>query len=476
MVDAMMLDAMMLDAIPPARAPIYRFAPSPTGHLHIGNARTALWNALLAKKRGGSFILRFDDTDLGRSRPEYAAAILEDMAWLGIRPDRIEHQSARRSRYVAALEDLKARALAYACYETPDELERQRKRASARGLPPVYDRAGARLSAAERAALEAGGRRPYYRFRLSGAVARWHDGIRGPCHIETSALSDPVLVREDGTFLYTFASVLDDIDMGVTDILRGEDHVANTAAQIELFHALGAADAGEGGAAATAMPRFAHHNLITTLSGEEMSKRKGTLSLRAFREAGLDPLAVALVAVLTGTSLPVREVESLEALAALLDEKIVSRALTKFDPGEIRELSTRLLHHKPYAGVAPELAALGIGGAKAEPFWLALRGNLATLAEARRWWEILFTPRHFGGEAAFLAAAAATLPPAPFDDQSWAIWTRALTAATGRKGKDLFMPLRLALTGCEHGPELRAVLPLMERDEILSRLAPEPRS
>lgn len=439
--------------------PIYRFAPSPTGYLHIGNARTALWNALLAKKRGGSFILRFDDTDLERSRPEYAEAIIEDLNWLGITPDRVEHQSARTERYVAALEDLKARGLAYACYETPDELEKKRKRLAARGLPPVYDRAGLKLTAEERAAFEAEGRKPHYRFTLSGNTARWQDGVRGDSHIETSSLSDPVLVRADGTFLYTFASVLDDIDMGVTDILRGEDHVSNTAVQIELFGAFGATH-----------PRFSHHNLITTLSGEEMSKRKGTLSLRSFREEGLDPLAVALVAVLTGTALPVKEVESLDALAALLDEHIISRALTKFDPAEIRDLSTRLLHHKPYAVVADKLAAFGIAGEKAEGFWNALRGNLHTLEEAKDWWEILFSPQHFGGDEAFLAAAAAVLPPAPFDDQSWPNWTKAVSAATGCKGKALFMPLRLALTGREHGPELKVVLPLLSRAEVLSRL------
>ncbi|MCA0405113.1 MAG: glutamate--tRNA ligase [Proteobacteria bacterium] len=452
---------MTADTMPP----IYRFAPSPTGYLHIGNARTALWNALLAKKRGGTFILRFDDTDLERSRPEYAEAILEDLAWLGITPDRVEHQSARADRYVAGLEELKARGLAYACYETPEELEKKRKRLAARGLPPVYDRAGLKLTAEERAALEAEGRKPHYRFKLSGNTARWNDGVRGESHIETSSLSDPVLVRADGTFLYTFASVLDDIDMGVTDILRGEDHVSNTAVQLEIFAAFHAAP-----------PRFAHHNLITTLSGEEMSKRKGTLSLRSFREEGMDPLAVALVAVLTGTALPVKEVESLEALAALLDEHIISRALTKFDPAEIRELSTRLLHHKPYGAVADRLAALGIAGEKAESFWLALRGNLHTLEEAKDWWAILFSQQHFGGDEAFLAAAASALPPAPFDELSWPTWTKAVSAATGRKGKELFMPLRLALTGREHGPELKAVLPLLSRDEVLARLGSARRS
>lgn len=446
--------------------PVFRFAPSPTGYLHIGNARTALWNALLAKKLGGTFILRFDDTDLERSKAEFAAAILEDLGWLGIQPDRIERQSNRIPRYEAALEDLKARGLVYPAYESAEELDRKRKRQQARGLPPVYDRAALKLSDQERAALEAEGRRPHWRFRLSGDTVRWQDGVRGECHIETASLSDPVLVRGDGTFLYTFASVVDDIDMGVTDILRGEDHVANTAVQIELFRAFDAAP-----------PRFSHHNLITTLTGEEMSKRTGALSLRSFREEGVDPLAVALVAVLTGTSEPVHPVAGLDDLAALLDLSKFSRALTRFDPAEIRDLSKRLLHAKPFSEIAPKLAALGISGPKAEPFWAALHGNIDRIEEAADWWSLITGEHHFpAAEPEFLAEAARLLPEEPFDGETWPRWISALQAATGRKGKALFMPLRLALTGREHGPELRAVLPLLGRSAALSRLAPAPRS
>ncbi len=442
--------------------PIFRFAPSPTGYIHIGNARTAMWNALLAKKLGGSFILRFDDTDVERSRSEYAEAILEDLAWLGIMPDRIERQSACIPRYEAALEDLKARGLVYPAYESAEELDRKRKRQQARGLPPVYDRAALALTAEERAKFEAEGRRPHWRFKLSGKTVRWQDGVRGECHIETASLSDPVLVRGDGTFLYTFASVIDDIDMSVTDILRGEDHVANTAVQIELFEAFDAKP-----------PRFAHHNLITTSTGEEMSKRTGSLSIRSFREEGVDPMAVTLVAVLTGTSEPVHPVAGLDELAALLDLSKFSRALTKFDPAEIRELSKRLLHAKPFAEIAPKLTAQGISGPKAEAFWAAIHGNIDRIEDAGEWWSLLIDAQHFPSEEPeFLAEAPALLPQEPFDATTWSAWIGALQATTGRKGKALFMPLRLALTGREHGPELKAVLPLLGRSAVLSRLAP----
>jgi glutamyl-tRNA synthetase len=438
-----------------------RFAPSPTGYLHIGNARTALWNWLVAKKVGGSFILRLDDTDRERSTEAFAEAIKEDLAWLGIKPDRLERQSARVARYAAELEKLKAAGQVYPAYETADELDRRRKRQQARGLPPIYDRAALKLTPEERAALEAEGRRPHWRFKLSGDAATWEDGVRGPARIETSSLSDPVLVRADGTVLYTFASVVDDIDMRVTDVVRGEDHVANTAVQIELFRALGAEP-----------PRFAHHNLIVAASGEEMSKRKGTLSLRSFREAGAEPEAVAAVAVLTGTSEPVRPVQALADLMPLVALDKLSRAPTKFDPTEVTTLTARVLHERPFEGVVERLAQAGVAGPQAEPLWNAVRGNLARFADVARWRDIVF------GDGAgvltepdYLAEAARLLPPEPFTADTWGLWTDALKAATGRKGRALFMPLRLALTGLEHGPELKGLLPLLGRAKVLARLS-----
>jgi glutamyl-tRNA synthetase len=439
---------------------ILRFAPSPTGYLHIGNARPALINAILARKSGGKFILRLDDTDTERSTETFATAIQEDLNWLSIHWDRFERQSTRVARYADALAGLKASGLVYPCYETPDELDRKRKLQQTRGLPPVYDRAALKLSAEARSELEAAGIAPHYRFKLSGNTANWHDGVRGDAHIETSSLSDPVLVRGDGTVLYTFASVVDDIDMGVTHIIRGEDHVANTAVQLELFAALGAKP-----------PQFAHHNLITTTTGEEMSKRKGSLSIRSFREDGADPMAVVCVAVLTGSSEAVRPFKTMDELAEVFDLSKLSRALTKFDPAEIGALSARLLHEKPFEEVEALLKAQGITGEKSREFWACVHSNLAKIDEAKDWWAIATaTCETVLSEPDYISDAIALLPAAPFTHNTWGEWTDALKAKTGRKGKALFMPLRLALTGLEHGPELKLLLPLMGRELCLKRL------
>lgn len=437
-----------------------RFAPSPTGFIHIGNARVALWNWLIARKLGGSFILRLDDTDRERSTEAFAVAIREDLSWLGITPDRFERQSDRVARYAAELERLKAQGLVYAAYETADELERKRKRQQGRGVPPVYDRAALALTEAERLVFEAEGRKPHWRFKLSGKPSEWEDGVRGHARIETSSMSDPVLVRGDGTVLYTFASVVDDIDMGVTDVIRGEDHVANTGVQIEIFKALGATP-----------PRFAHHNLIIAASGEEMSKRKGTLSIRSFREAGAEAAAVAAVAVLTGTSEPVRPIQKLDDLIETVALSQFSRAPTKFDPGEVMILTGRILHQCQYQDIAPRLAFLGLPAVQAEALWDAVRGNLTTLADMTLWKDIVFGALHGRiEEADYIASAIEALPPEPWDETIWGVWTDALKASTGRKGKPLFMPLRQALTGLDHGPELKALLPLMGRARVLARL------
>jgi len=437
-----------------------RFAPSPTGYLHIGNIRTALWNWLIAKRDGGTFILRLDDTDRERSTEAFADAIVADLAWLGVEPDRIERQSARLARYAEAFDRLRAAGRVYPAYETADELDRRRKRQQARGLPPVYDRAALKLTDAERAALEGEGRRPHWRFRLSGDSACWTDGVRGDVRIETAALSDPVLVREDGTVLYTFASVVDDIDMAVTDVIRGEDHVANTGVQIELFSALGSGP-----------PRFAHHNLIIAASGEEMSKRTGALSVRSFKEAGAEPAAVAAVAVLTGTSEPVRPVQALGELAPLVSLDKLSRAPSKFDPAEVAALSARILHDMPFGAALSRLAASGAATAQDEALWTAVRGNLERFEDFARWRDLVFGQAAGAiADPAYIGAAIELLPPEPWDETTWGLWTEALKQATGRKGKALFMPLRQALTGLDHGPELKALLPLMGREKASGRL------
>jgi glutamyl-tRNA synthetase len=467
-------------------APVLRFAPSPSGRIHIGNARTALLNWCIAKKTGGRFILRFDDTDKERSRQEFTDAIVADLAWLGIDPDLTVRQSDRVALYDAAAERLRSAGRLYACYETEDELDRRRKRQMARGLPPVYDRAALKLTGAEKAGLEAGGRRPHWRFLLEHRNVAWEDGVRGPCHVETASLSDPVLIRADGGYLYTLPSVVDDIELGVTEVIRGEDHVTNTAVQIELFEALGAT-----------APSFAHHNLLTTASGEGLSKRSGALSIGSLRERGLEPMAVASLAVLTGTAEAVRPIASLPDLAALVDLSRISRAPARFDPAEIEVLNARLLHETPFEMVEARLHRMGIEAGEArmgieagearmgieagearmgieagEAFWNAVRGNVTRLADAASWWHVVHDAIDpVITDPAITERAAELLPPEPWNDATWQVWTDAVKAATGAKGKGLFMPLRLALTGLDHGPELKALLPLIGRERASARLA-----
>jgi glutamyl-tRNA synthetase len=443
--------------------PIVRFAPSPTGRIHIGNARTALMNFLFAKKQHGQFILRFDDTDVARSKEEYAASIEFDLAWLGISPDAVLRQSQRFALYQAAAEKLRAAGRLYPAYETAEELERRRRRQQARGLPPVYDRAALELTAADRARLEAEGRRPHWRFQLDHSIVRWDDLVRGESHIDCASLSDPVLVREDGTYLYTLPSVVDDIDLKVSHVIRGEDHVTNTAVQIQIFEVL----AGQGAA-----PLFGHHNLLTAASGEGLSKRSGALSIAALREEGIEPLAVAACAVLTGTSESVHPVHSLDELAAALDLSHVSRTQARFDPAELKSLSARTLHQMSFEDARERLAAAGIIGPKAEAFWLAVRGNLSSFREVVDWWQVVageVTPSL--EDADILAAARETLPEEPWDEATFTRWTASLKERTHRKGKALFHPLRLALTGREQGPELAALLPLIGRVKAKARLS-----
>lgn len=452
-----------------------RFAPSPTGFLHIGNARPALINWLFALRREGRFILRYDDTDKERSSEEFAAAIAEDLGWLGIAPHESFRQSDRLPLYDAAAEKLKAAGLLYPCYETSDELERRRARARALGRPPVYDRAALKLGDEERARLEAEGRRPHWRFLLPNhdgdpfvtrRVERsWDDLCRGAQSIDLASLSDPVLVREDGSYLYTLPSIVDDIAAGVTHVIRGEDHVANTGVQIAIFEALGAAP-----------PVFGHHNLLTTVSGEGLSKRKGALSLRSLREEGFEAMAVVSLAVLTGTSHAVEPAESLARLAEVFDLADVSRSSAKFDPQELRPLNAKLVHALSYADVAARLSGLGIldaypGG---EAFWLAVRENCETVADAARWWRAVTAPQSLPvteEDRAFLVEAAELLPPEPYDETTWGAWTGALKERTGRKGRGLFLPLRKALTGEEHGPDMKALLPLIGRRNSAARLS-----
>ncbi|MCX7328280.1 MAG: glutamate--tRNA ligase [Hyphomicrobiales bacterium] len=441
--------------------PTVRFAPSPTGRLHIGNARPALFNWLFVLRHEGRFILRYDDTDKERSTDEFARGIAADLDWLGIKPHEVHAQSARFALYHAAADKLRAMGRLYACYETPDELDRRRKRQLARGLPPIYDRAALALTAEQKAAFEAEGRSPHWRFRLEARDVAWHDLVRGAAHVDCASLSDPVLIRGDGTYLYTLPSVVDDIDLGISHVIRGEDHVTNTAVQIQIFEALGGA-----------LPVFAHHNLLTTASGEGLSKRLGHLSLASLRESGIEPLAVAALATLVGSADAVRPVDSLAELAALVDLAHVSRAPARFDEAELDHLNARTLHQMGYASAAPRLAAMGIAPHDGAAFWLAVRGNLGRFSEVADWWTVVNGPvTPVIEDSAFAAAALAALPMGEPDAGTWKLWTEAVKASTGAKGRALFMPLRLALTGREHGPELAPLLPLIGRARLAARLA-----
>lgn len=438
--------------------PIVRFAPSPTGLLHVGNIRAALFNWLYARRHGGRFILRLDDTDRQRSRPEYATAIERDLSWLGLDWDIKERQSDRLAHYAAARDRLIAAGRLYPCYETPDELEFKRKRLLAQGRPPVYDRAALRLDETARRKLEGEGRRPHWRFKLASEEVRWDDLVRGPQHVDEASQSDPVLVRADGSYLYSFTSVVDDIAFGITHVIRGEDHVTNTGAQIQMFRALDAA-----------VPAFAHLPLLVDAGGGGLSKRAGSLSIADLRARGIEALAVDALLARLGTADPVEPVSSLGTLVATVDFARVGRAVARFSEEELRHLSARTLHILPYEAVRDRF---GVG--LDEALWLAVRGNLVTLADAGIWADVVRGPIVPTIEdAPFLHEAAKALPGEPWSESTWKTWTGVLSVASGRKGRALFHPLRLALTARETGPEMAKLLPLIGRAKVIARLRGE---
>lgn len=436
-----------------------RFAPSPTGLLHVGNARLALINWLFTRHRDGSFLLRMDDTDTERSRPEYAAAIEEDLRWLGCEWDEFARQSDRLSRYDAAVAHLKASGRLYPCYETPDELSLKRRVQQSQGRPPIYDRAALKLADADRTKLEAEGRRPHWRFLLADEAVEWDDLARGPVHFEPGHMSDPVLIREDGHPLYTLSSVVDDGELGITHVIRGEDHVANTAVQVQLFHAFG-----------FDVPEFGHLPLLLGDDGKPLSKRLESLSLRALREEGIEARALCAYLAHLGTPLAATGEEDMQTLAARFDIAAFGRAAPRFDRAELEHLNARVLHHLSFEEARDRL---GVEEAD-EAFWLAVRPNLLRLSEAAEWWRILHGDvQPVIEDEKFCRTAASLLPPEPWDDDTFKVWTEAVKTATGAKGRALFMPLRLALTGMEHGPELRVLLPMLGRERALARLSGE---
>ena len=446
-----------------------RIAPSPTGALHVGNLRAAIFNWLYAKKQGGKFLLRIDDTDLARSTKENEARILADLRWLGLEWDAMARQSERFDRYQAAIEKLKEAGRLYPCYETEEELGLKRKSMLMRGKPPVYDRAALKLTPDDRAQLEAQGRKPHWRFLLTDEEVTWEDGIRGTVSISASDLSDPVVVREDGSLLYLLASCVDDIELGVTDIIRGEDHVSNTATQIQMIETLQDLLGAE-----KRTIRFAHYPLITGKEGDKLSKRLGSLGVSALRdEMEIEPMTLVSFLARLGTSLPIEPHTTPEVLIDTFDLGKISRSPSKFDTEELIRLNQRVLHHTEWETVRERVHnTLGLTRAD-ESFWNVVRPNIAKLSEVKDWWHV--TRESIGGESsakdkAFLRDAAEALPPEPWTEETWSQWIAVLKTQSDRKGKDLFMPLRLALTGLDHGPELKALLPLIGRARAVERL------
>ena len=436
-----------------------RFAPSPTGKLHVGNMRVALANWLFARRQRGVFLLRLDDTDTARSTEEFARGIEEDLRWLGLDWDEFARQSDRLARYDAVATELKRAGRLYPCYETAEELDLKRKARLSQGRPPVYDRAALRLSAEDRARLEAEGRKPHWRFRLEERAVEFVDLVRGAQSVDETSQSDPVLIRADGSYLYTLTSVIDDIDLRISHVIRGEDHVTNTGTQIQIFEALG-----------SRAPQFAHLPLLVDASGAGLSKRLGSLSIADLRAQGIEALALSALLSRIGTSDAIEPVAGLEPLIEGFDFDKVARGAPRFSLEELKALNARTLHHLEYATIADRLRTIAPDAD--ETFWLAVRGNLSALAEAGAWWRVVQGPlQPVIEDRDFSAKAADLLPAEPLTGTSWKAWTAAVSSATGRKGKALFHPLRLALTAREHGPEMQNLLPLIGRARAAARLS-----
>ncbi len=436
---------------------VTRFAPSPTGRLHVGNIRTALHNWMWAHKQGGRFLLRIDDTDGERSREEHVLSIRSDLGWLGLAPDHEERQSQRFDLYERRFAELAAAGRVYPAYETQQELDLKRKILLGRGLPPLYDRAALALTDADRARLEAEGVQPHWRFRLDHSTPiEWHDLIRGPQRFDPATMSDPVVRRADGSWLYLLPSVIDDIDMDITHVVRGEDHVSNTAAQLQMFDALGAPP-----------PAFAHEALLTGSEGK-LSKRLGSLGVDHFREAGIEPQAIVALLARLGTSDPVEPLGDVAPLLESFDFARFGRAPARFDEAELAQLNSRIIHQLDHEAVASRLPT----GMDATG-WAAIRPNLSTLAEAADWWQVVEGPvstLRDSEDADFLAQAAAAAADLDWSGDPWHALTTALKDMTGRKGKALFLPLRQALTGRDSGPDMAALLPLIGRERAIARL------
>ncbi|GJL84487.1 MAG: glutamate--tRNA ligase 1 [Micavibrio sp.] len=437
-----------------------RFAPSPTGHLHVGNARTALITWLFARSQNGHFLLRIDDTDLERSKPEYEEDIESALIWLGAQWDEKANQRARTDRYHEGIEKLKSDGRLYACYETPEELSLKRKTQLSSGKPPIYDRSALDLTDKQKKSFEDEGRQPHWRFKLEHEPIEWNDLIRGPVKFNGGDLSDPVVIREDGSPLYHLCSVIDDIDFDITHVVRGEDHVSNTAAHVQMFVALGATP-----------PEFVHLSLISDAEGGKLSKRLGSMSIKDLRdEEELEPMALVSLLARLGTSEPIEAFDNTQPIIDSFDFSKFSRGTPKFDPDELLRLNAKILHDTPFENINVRLAQMGLENLD-EEFWNAVRANLEKLSDIKDWWNVAKGPvEPVINDPDFIEEAATLLPEAPWSGDTWSQWTAAVKDKTGRKGKELFMPLRQALTGMEHGPELADLLLLIGPDKTRDRL------
>ena len=436
-----------------------RFAPSPTGFLHIGNFRTALVNFLFARKEKGHFMLRIDDTDHERSSLEFEKAIIEDLSWMNFKWDSLEKQSNRLKRYDEALETLLDKKRAYACYETAEELSLKRKAQLSSGKPPVYDRSSLRLSDSDVADLKAKGNKPHYRFLLDHSEVIWNDLIKGGSKYHMSSLSDPVILREDGRVIYTLASVVDDIDFDITHILRGEDHMTNSAAQIQLFEALG-----------SAAPNLGHLSLLTDISGAGLSKRLGSLSLKDLRNEGIHPMAISSLLSKVGTSDPVEIKKEIETIILYFDINKFGKSKPKFDKNELSILNSKIYQLIDFEEINEDLKKINISITK--EFWNLIRGNIALLKNVKDWWDICFgIIDSIIENQDFLDSALEALPKDQFNEKTWSTWTQKLSQKTGKKGKELYMPLRLCLTGQNKGPEMADLILMMGRDKVIKRLS-----
>ena len=437
---------------------ITRFAPSPTGLLHLGNIRTALINWLYARTHNGKFILRIDDTDQERSKDEYISKIKYDLEWLGIDYDDTFNQSSRFERYREQFKKLKADGKIYPCYETPEELERKRKLQMASGGKQVYDRSSLSLTDQEKKAYEDKGRKPHWRFLLQTERLKWNDLLKGELDIDLTSLSDPVLFREDGVPLYTFTSAVDDIDYNITNVIRGDDHTSNTAVQIEIINAID-----------KNRITFAHHALLKASSGDKLSKRDNVISIDSFRKSNLEPLAILSLLATIGTSQSIELKDSINQIISEFKLETISTSPGRIEIDVLNALNKKQVQKLNFDDVSERLK--NIDEKIDEKFWNIIRSNLETVEGVKQWSDIVFYSKIIEVEdKEYIKSAMELIPNDPWDENTWELWTSAIKEKTGRKGKELFLPLREAFTGMSHGPEMKLLIQLIGREKILERV------